>query len=966
MKNNNKLNLIALILIAVWVSYYLAVLLKTGFISDDAYNSQIKGSLLHEGNSLFQRISSETLGWITGAGRFFPLGFSYTYTLYYFIQSEIIIKSMTLVVILIGIMSFAAVVKHETNSWVAGLFAGLTIPLFFQFRNWHDPIIAFSALIPLLFMYTMGALALFQRYLVSQKKYQLYASLLLYLLALLTYEIPYPLGVLFLVVAYSHFQRVKPAIKISLPHLSLSLFFIGLMVALRVYFLYSQNLQSSYPGTELHSNLGRVWQAFIFQLSATFPLSYYFSTKEPFKLLLNWPDLIVISAFFAGICLLIIKMAGEKINPPARLRGLLMAGTSLLVLPALVISLSGHQDELIKIGYGMAYIQIYFQYFGLALILIACLIYVLRKLPAKFVVAFALIVGLMLSTIATINLGLNRAVAMGTNQTYLYPRKLLEEALKAGVMDGVKENALVLRAMRFPSDMTWFYSLVTGKKFNICNLNDVSEYARCLSKLPVSNANNQPTHTGALLRTERLDFSQQDVWILSYVFDKQHGKDGQLVLGKVDYIVQDGLSKNLIRVVVKKVIVFQQAEGKVHSLDFEKSPIDFLTISNFENQRSSSFDAFLKADMSAPDLDFRWLGGVFPPDGTEQSNVRWSSGTGELILYNFSKESQAVKLSMALGTPSPESSRVSIQHPEFKDTINVSMSPVNYSKSLILPPGDTTIKLTSDGKPFLNGDPRKIVFGILNFKLKKIKDDIEFQWRDGVFERDGTDQDNVRWSSGRGTLALTNYSDKTKAMKLSMGLSVPMHGSAKVFIQYPKSRETVDIKSQRVDYSKTVSLPPGETLIKLTSDGKPLLNGDPRKVVFGVHNFNLSRIKDDIELQWRNGIFDRDGTDQDNVRWSSGRGELVMHNYSNATKTIQLSMELGMPMPGSAKVYIQHPKSKEAVDIKAQRMTYSKTVTLPPGETIIKLSSDGKPFLNGDPRMIVFGIYNFKYSLLPQ
>jgi hypothetical protein len=41
---------------------------------------------------------------------------------------------------------------------------------------------------------------------------------------------------------------------------------------------------------------------------------------------------------------------------------------------------------------------------------------------------------------------------------------------------------------------------------------------------------------------------------------------------------------------------------------------------------------------------------------------------------------------------------------------------------------------------------------------------------------------------------------------------------------------------------------------------------------------------------------------------------------------------------------------------------YSKDILLAPGKTRIEFKSDAKIFGNGDPRNIVFGIYNYKIT----
>ena len=715
-----KTNLVVFMLLAAWVGYYLAVLLKTGFISDDAYNSQIRGRLIQDNITLFTRTFDEALGWVTGAGRFFPLSF-YHYALYNVTQNFVLVKLITLTIVLVGVILFYAFVKNETNSRYVGLLAGITVPIFFQFRLWHDPILAFTALIPIIFAYMMGALVLFQKYLDNKKNYLLYLAAFLYLLSLLTYEVVYPFGILFTILAFSRSKDFKQSIKISWPFIFLSVFFVALMVLLRMYFLphnIIHNAQSTYPGAQLHTDLGGVIQAFKVQIFATLPLSYYFSKKVFLQLLYYKTDLIAVAAFYITTCFLIIKLAKEKVlaNPGT----LVICGILLLFLPSLEIALSGHQSELIQIGYGFGYIPVYFQYFGLCLICVAALIHICSNLPPKFVMIFALTISALLSTVATINLGLNRAVALETNKFYKYPRQLLESALKAGIVDDIKENSLILRTMRFPSDWTWFYTTATGKKFNVCDINEITAYKKCISNISTIHANDEIIALDTKNTAEILDTSSRDAWILSYTFDKEMGEKGQLFLGKIDHIIQDASSKTPIQIVVKKLRIYQFEENKIYPVDLETRPINFLKIVGNEDGRPSSFQNFSPAKLSAEDTDFQWLGGVLGRDGSDKSNVRWSSGSGKLALYNFSNKPQTIKFSMVLGVPTEEISHLSIKYPEYTETLNLGEKQIPYSKTLSLPPGETMITFASDGKPVANGDPRKIVFGIFDFEFKHL------------------------------------------------------------------------------------------------------------------------------------------------------------------------------------------------------------------------------------------------------
>ena len=95
-KNNVLILDFALIL---WITYVLFPLLNVGFISDEAYNSQILGKNITEGVSLWNRLYSEIHGWLTGAGRFWPFNWFYKYGLYTLQPTPFIIKLITLILV---------------------------------------------------------------------------------------------------------------------------------------------------------------------------------------------------------------------------------------------------------------------------------------------------------------------------------------------------------------------------------------------------------------------------------------------------------------------------------------------------------------------------------------------------------------------------------------------------------------------------------------------------------------------------------------------------------------------------------------------------------------------------------------------------------------------------------------------------------------------------------------------------
>ena len=179
------------ILLVLWVCYVLLPLLSIGFISDEAYNSQILGKNISEGVTLWERLYSEIHGWLIGAGRFWPFNWFYKYGLYTLQPSAFTVKLITLFIVVFNVLLYSKIIHFITRDRNLSYLCAFIVPIFFQFRLWHDPIMAFTFMIPLISLFMFSTSYLLIKYLEKNSSKVLTIFSLLYLLSLWTYELTY-------------------------------------------------------------------------------------------------------------------------------------------------------------------------------------------------------------------------------------------------------------------------------------------------------------------------------------------------------------------------------------------------------------------------------------------------------------------------------------------------------------------------------------------------------------------------------------------------------------------------------------------------------------------------------------------------------------------------------------------------------------------------------------------------------
>ena len=203
---------------------FFSSILSTGHLADDAYNSQIRGSLMFSNISLIDRTIAEINGWIFGAGRIFILNWIWIYSLFYFFTSPLAVKAIGLIVLHINFILFYFINKNLTKSSSFALLSIMVFPLIIQYHFANDPVLAYAFFIPLQFLLIQISLLIFLQTIEKTNKLLSFLSIFIYTCALSIYELAYPLFVIFFLMAYlknnnlkSSFVKTSPNGEMSLP-----------------------------------------------------------------------------------------------------------------------------------------------------------------------------------------------------------------------------------------------------------------------------------------------------------------------------------------------------------------------------------------------------------------------------------------------------------------------------------------------------------------------------------------------------------------------------------------------------------------------------------------------------------------------------------------------------------------------------------------------------------------------------
>lgn len=539
--------------------YFLYPLLESGYISDDAYNSLIKGSMLEKKQAFGRYVLDLNWGWLNGSGRLYPIEhFSQTF-LFYFINNLFLFKVIKLIIILFAIYFFRLNIIIFSKSKFFGDLCVLILLIFFQFRQWHDPILGFAVLLPLICFFLFSSLYYFQIFLENNKKKYLFRSIVLYLLLLLTYEISYLLIILYIAITFFKSNLFKDIIFKLKYHYVILL----LIIMITIYFRLNAG-DRSYPSLDQNFSLVPFFKTFGIQIFSGLSFSYFTRLKINFVENFQIIDLYLL-IYFCAIFYFFNNLNHQKINIKKILQFSIL-GIFIILTQSFMVAISGHKNDVINMGLGFGYLPVLLEYFGFSLIYLSFFLILFLKIKKKFIKNFLCIFfSLCLSLNGAINRSNNNYVVHEANKFYKYPRELLKKGITNRNDNVLKQSTILIRDWRYPHDINWFYTKHLGKLFCIIDFSrsmDESDFS-----WPSGCAEKKIKISGNLMTFN----DTETVYSLSYNFDDTGNQEGILYYAKIDKIIINSQSKKISELTTQELTTYDESNNTFESLNFKNN-----------------------------------------------------------------------------------------------------------------------------------------------------------------------------------------------------------------------------------------------------------------------------------------------------------------------------------------------------------------------------------------------------------
>lgn len=601
------------------VIFPLIKLLDVGVYGDDLFNSSLRGLLINTNLSLFEYLKDQFSDWLFEKGRFFPLSILTTYTYHYFFFDRFWSKLFHLII-------------HFFNFWLALVLINrvlkirlplmlILLPLFLQFRNYHDAFLIFPTAYNMCFLLILLSLISYQNFIDNDSsKASFYLSLVFFISACLYFEIAY-----FAFLSIAAIGSAKYSYKKNFKT-NFIFFIVGFLFVLSVPIL-KKITRSGYYGSTISYDFWAILETQFIQFVGSLPFSYFsvlVKKNIPWQIFLSsfGADTIIYLIILAGLSFCLLKEIKTLYVRKESLNALLLVAISLSLICIVPLSFSvKYQEELRKDGLGFAYMPVYIQYFSMLMVLLVIL-FRYKNFLLRNNYTIALCAGLISLTSCVTYLSNTYVISQaGISDT----RENLSYALRTNLFAHIPEGSTII--LKYRTDLWWigsdFISTQIGKK--IKTYNGIVEFA----EYNIWKTKSFPEKREALRRFGhdmpsllKEDDSKRHTYSLKsehvYYLDIFHSnsKYGNVVLSRADEIATN--KKNLsASIYVSEVSLFRRSKAygelsKYRKLDVAVDPDEFSRVNYFDIDFLSKDIKMKQTWVIYPELSKAWISSEVP------------------------------------------------------------------------------------------------------------------------------------------------------------------------------------------------------------------------------------------------------------------------------------------------------------------------------------------------------------------
>jgi hypothetical protein len=137
----------------------------------------------------------------------------------------------------------------------------------------------------------------------------------------------------------------------------------------------------------------------------------------------------------------------------------------------------------------------------------------------------------------------------------------------------------------------------------------------------------------------------------------------------------------------------------------------------------------------------------------------------------------------------------------------------------------------------------------INIDHEKFKKKDFFTFNEGkIHSPEYSNKGILQWVSGDFAINVYNKDMDEEIVKLSFNISNPGNQvfTVKLFNNFTESLiEEIDISEPSIEFISKITLKKGINKLRVLTNGKPINNGDPRKIIYGIHNLKINTMNEE-------------------------------------------------------------------------------------------------------------------------